>query len=225
MQKMLRFSAIALVLVCLACVWFAMAAQATQVGQATLTIRQRFASEASSAESFTYRLTARTAEAPLPAGSDAQGYGFTITGAGETQVGPIQFSAPGIYVYELRCITEDHSGYTIDRQIYTIEMHVVENLAVSSIVYISNQRKVPEILFEHSVAGVSTPPSTTPSTPSNTTTNRPDITTSRPGTTGDGPKTGDFSNPTLWTTLIVVSSALLAFIMFIAWNARRRRRS
>jgi len=226
MRKIFRGLAVAVVLVCL----FIPVAYATQTGQATLAVKQVFSGDDAPSEVFTYRLTPRTANAPLPAGSDAEGYVFTIAGTDEAEVGPIHFSAPGIYVYELRCVSEERLGYSTDQQVFIIEMHVAENLTVTSIVTISQNLKVPEILFEHSFAGehTTTPPSTTspdtPSTPVTTAPSRPSIpnTPNVPGKP-DAPQTGDFSNPELWITLIIIGSILLMLTFFIAWKTRRRR--
>ena len=39
---------------------------------------------------------------------------------------------------------------------------------------------------------------------------------------GSSPKTGDFSNPTLWITLIVIASTLLAILSFIGMKSKER---
>jgi len=234
MDKALRAFAIMLAFVCLVGVWYT-PAQAAQTGQATLTINQSFTNDGRSvppSETFVYRLTPVTAGAPLPAGSNtAQGYVFTITGTDEVQVGPIYFSTPGHFVYELRCISESRRGYTIDRQVYTIEMHVAENLTVITVIYLHHQRKVSEITFAHSFATSLAPP-TIPRPPfiivpiPPVRPGRPPATPDEPPVApGPAPQTGDFSNPQLWKTLILVCSVLLILIFFYAWKTRRRQES
>ena len=102
-----------------------------------------------SSSTFSYLLTPTTPNTPMPYGSTSEGFVFSATGAGEAHIESIEFDGPGIYVYELRCIAGESSVYNIDRQVYTIEVHVINNSAISSVVLISNDIKLPYISFEH----------------------------------------------------------------------------
>jgi len=152
-----------LALVCLlGALLIASAGGSTEV---TLTVGQSFESNVPDAPSdtFTYRLVSLEANNPMPAGSDAEGYTFTIAGTGEVQIGPIQFTETGIFSYELSVIPSDARGYTYDTRVFRIRVQVMndtpDNLSVSnltSLVTIHEVRdgvvvvKVDDILFEHS---------------------------------------------------------------------------
>jgi len=218
-----------LILACLVSVLFGEVAYAAERGEVTLTVRQTFVDNGPSAppsEVFTYSLIPQTAEAPMPAGSDSSGYSFTIARTRDLQIGPITFTTAGIFIYELRSVTAAQSGYTIDRRVYTVEVHVTENLEVL-LVYISDGSKVTELSFAHShqrPAPIPTPVPTSPApNPPNPTPGAP-----RPIPDGpkgeDAPKTGDDSNPSLWVTLITISSVSLLFLFWLAWRSRDRRR-
>ena len=131
---------------------FAPVAEATSADVVMLTVNQRLLSDGKSAvptETFTYLFHAKTAAAPMPDGSDAEGFTFTMDGTTSVAIGPIRFLTAGIYVYELRCTTADMSGYTIDRQVYTIEIHVSDKLTSTVLIYDASGVKVSEIRFTH----------------------------------------------------------------------------
>jgi len=222
-----KFLAAGMVLICLMSVLLIPAVCALGTGEVSLTVKQVINSGSASAPpsgTFRYRLTPKTASAPMPAGSGPEGYTFHIAGTDEAQIGPIRFSAAGIYRYDLRCVAGMDAGCSVDPQVYTIEIHVVETLETISIVYLSDGVKASEISFEHTY-GTTLPsdPETTGTRPSN-----PEVTVpppSRPGPGkpgGDGPNTGLNSNLALWVTLMVASNMLLIFI-FILWKSRKSR--
>ena len=147
-----RHLAACLVLVCLIGTLFAPAASAAPAGQLMLPVQQVFESDGLSvppSQAFTYLLTPQTPNAPLPSGSEAEGYSFTISGTREIEVDPIFFPASGIYVYEIKCITDSLPGYTVDRQVYTIEVHVTHDLTAILLVYDGADMKVPDLSFAH----------------------------------------------------------------------------
>ena len=149
---MKRFVPVFLVLVCLLSTLLAPAAHAAGGAEVSLTVQQSFHSDGLSVpprDGFTYELTAQTAAAPMPPGSDSDGYSFTIAGTGDVEIGPINLNTAGTYTYTLRCVTGDLPGYTIDRQIYTIELHVPEGIKPVSLVYTNGLAKVSELQFEH----------------------------------------------------------------------------
>ena len=211
-----------------------MTAYAAEGGEVTLTINQTFVNHGTStppSDAFTYRLTPLTPTAPMPTGSNTDGYVFTISGNQERQIGPISFNTLGLFTYELRNTTADtDDNFTIDQSVYMIYIQVTEGFEVAMIVKLNDDNKVPEILFENSyhapTASIDSTtdllPTPTPSpTPSPTPT--PTLTpTPIPGKPGDGPKTGDFSNPVLWIALIAGSVMLLLFIIFISLRSIKR---
>ena len=139
----------------LACVIGALqmpAAYAAETNQVTLPVSQTLLSDGLSTppgEAFTYRLTPETASTPLPAGSDSTGYTFTMTGTADTQIAPILFSDKGIYTYGLTCTTTAKTGYTIDRQAYTVTIYITSNSLPIFVAYLSDGDKVSKISFEH----------------------------------------------------------------------------
>ena len=208
---------------------------------------------------FAYRLVPKTSDAPMPHGSGPGGYTFTITGTGERPVGPINLSTPGIFTYELSCVTEREPGFTVDQRIYTIEVYVTNDLQVAMTVYTGEGVKLSKISFDHiywmpsgetdepsnidriekitepprrSTSGRNSPvlilpggshvPDDTdipvkpiiPSEPDTQKESNPNP-PSQSGTQGGSPRTGDFSNPTFWITLIVIAGGLLIFLAII----------
>jgi len=127
-------------------------AYAASTQQVTFTMEQVIANNSLSmplSTTFTYRLLPKTTDAPMPYGGDSQGHTFTITGTQEAHIGPINFNTPGIFIYELSCLTDIRSGFSIDRRIYTIEVCVTSDLQVVMTVYTHDNIKVPSIHFEH----------------------------------------------------------------------------
>ncbi|MCL2562613.1 MAG: hypothetical protein FWE08_01065 [Oscillospiraceae bacterium] len=211
------------------------AAYAATAGQVTLTIQQSFVSDGTSAPPsgiFTYRLTPRTPAAPMPGGSTSEGYTFTVTGTDTVQIGPIRFTETGVYVYELRSITEDRPGHIIDRQVYTITVHVTEDLTAIVIISVEDDSKISEMAFDHSYTPQNTPDPTPPQPPPPPPPpSAPDTPTPAPppGTPGkpdipDSPKTGDDSNPAFWIALITGSSTLILLILWLGWKSGKQRR-
>ncbi|MDR0287135.1 MAG: Cna B-type domain-containing protein [Clostridiales bacterium] len=153
-----KFLALALVLVCFVGTMSIQHAYAAGDGLATLTVEQSFTDDGMSvppSKVFTYQLTPKTAFAPMPVGSGSSGYTFTVTGNNSVDIGPINFQAAGtgIYTYELRCITTADTGYTIDPEVYTIEIVVTNELMALSTIYLRNGNKTSQIYFEHTYEG------------------------------------------------------------------------
>ena len=131
---------------------FALTAKGAAVSEVLLTASQRLLSDESrvpQGESFTYLLRAKTAAAPMPDGSDVEGFTFTIEGSSSMEIGPMRFFSAGIYVYELHCTTADRSGWIIDRRVYTIEIHISAELTSTVLLYGADGVKVSEIRFTH----------------------------------------------------------------------------
>ena len=144
--------AIGLSLICLMCSLYISPAYAAAPEQVTLTVRQDFDSAGLTAplgETFTYWLIPTVASNPMPAGSSADHYVFSITGSDTADIGPLTFPAPGKYVYKLSCINSAADEYHYDRQVYTIEINVYSD--DDAIIIIKNDKgdKVAEMLFEH----------------------------------------------------------------------------
>ena len=145
-------------------------------GSVSITVRQTYStSSASAANTFGYILKPLNSDNPMPAGSASDGYSFTIAGNRSTIIGPIDVRQQNIYRYELRqVITRQTSGYTYDRRVYTVELHVDEDLNVTTIVKNELNEKESAIVFANAYnAGGGTvdppAPTTTPTTPPTTT--------------------------------------------------------
>ena len=158
----------------------------------------------------------------MPAGSTASGYTFSATGTDETSIGPIIFTEPGIYEYELSCDITTKAGYTLDQQVYTIQINITSDLTPISVVYMNDGAKTSEICFYQSYGvsgnatdkntGNKTPSGETPGkTPSNTQSNTP----------GNKPITGDNSNPMFW---MVMMAGCIVLLIFTAIMSRKFRR-
>ena len=113
-----------------ACVFGVMFSQTAYAAPAslpvTLTVEQEFTKPASSsaAEAFTYKLTANEAGSPLPSGSSGGEYSFTIDGTDTASVG-ITYDHAGVYTYELKqVIAAEKTGYTYDKQVYTVKVYI-----------------------------------------------------------------------------------------------------
>lgn len=148
-----RFLATLLVLTCLINTLFVPATRAAELVQVTLNVKQLFVTDGLStppSDVFTYRFTSQTPNAPMPSGSEAGEYIFTIADTRDREIGPISFHASGVYIYELRCITDHRPNYTIDQSVYTIEVHVLNSQEALVIIYGSEHAKVSELLFTHS---------------------------------------------------------------------------
>ncbi|MCL2882133.1 MAG: hypothetical protein FWF45_04500 [Coriobacteriia bacterium] len=163
-QQVRRFSPfmLALALFCLASVLLAPYAQAAaEPVQIPLEINQALRGDGSATPpeaTFTYHLTAQSPAAPLPEGSSADGYAFTMTGNAQTSIAPINFVRPGIYTYELYCDPATEPGFIADTQVYTIEMYVTSDLRIYAVVTLSDGNKTSDIRFIQSYSARASDP-------------------------------------------------------------------
>jgi len=116
-----------------------------------LTIRQIFDAAAAPAQgdTFTYRFKSLDAGSPMPAGSTADIYTFTIAGTADKVIGPIGYTRPGVYRYELRQVSEQKPGYIYDERAYTIAAYVDSSLRVEIIVTNADGTKAQSIAFRN----------------------------------------------------------------------------
>ena len=116
-------------------------------------------------DTFTYRLSSASAGTPMPAGSTSEGYTFTIKGNASKEIAPIAYPRAGaIYSYTLSQVVDTKEGYTYDRHIYTIEVHIDAELFVANmVVYNLTREKVSAIEFKNAYQKPPTPQ--TPTTP------------------------------------------------------------
>ena len=140
-----------------------------------ITVNQVFTTTGG-ADAFTYILKPLESGNPMPEGSIAEGYTFTITGTGSLTIKLTPFSQDGVYRYKLyQVLGAAKPGYTYDKRVYTIEIHMYEELYVIVIVYNEDGTKAGTILFQNSYSGSGTtePPPTDPPTTTPPPTNPP----------------------------------------------------
>jgi len=116
----------------------------------TITVQQVFDTSSATADgTFTYRLRPLEAGSPMPIGSTAEGYTFTITGAGSAKIGPLSYSQQGVFRYELFQILEGKPGYTYDNRVYVAEAYVDTVSGVELIVLNADGTKAEAIAFKN----------------------------------------------------------------------------
>jgi len=166
LRRSVKFLTAGLVMLCLISTLLPTvnAAETEQKQPVTLNISQVIKSESPSDGSFTYRLTSKTASAPMPAAGNI----FSVTGTDEMEIGDITFAAPGVYTYEISCVTNQAAGYTVDRQIYTIDIYAKNDLTAVVVIH-TDAGKADEIYFEHIYEAAADPVK-----PTDTTTSKPD---------------------------------------------------
>ena len=125
-----------------------------------LTVMQSYsASPTSPGDTFNYRLKALNDYNPMPAGSDALGYQFSIAGNGSKEIGPLAFDEPGVYLYEVfQVIGTESPGYTYDKRVYRVEAHVTASLFVTVVVFDEDGKKEDKIVFENAYEVLPTDP-------------------------------------------------------------------
>ena len=116
----------------------------------TITVNQVFNGPATAV--FTYRLRPLAAGNPMPAGSTAQGYDFTITGSGSQNILMPSFTVDGVYRYELAQLipTTPVPGYTYDIRVYTVEIYFDTVMGVDIVVWQADGTKVAAVTFTNS---------------------------------------------------------------------------
>jgi len=158
-----RFLAVSLALACLISIPFVPDAHAAGAERLSLEVTQVITSSYVSVmleQTIIYRLTPKTAGAPMPISrrSGLDGYTFAITGTVKAQMEPIIFNTPGTYTYELNCITNEDSGFIYDQRVYTIEAYVASDLTTNYIVYNDGGRKAGSIEYRHRLFMLSSDP-------------------------------------------------------------------
>ncbi len=119
----------------------------------TLDVTQSFTVEDGEAptNSFTYRMTAKTPAAPMPAGTEGGTYTFRIGGTDNITLGPIDFIQAGTYSYEIAQVIDTRAeGYEYDEEVYSLSVKVDAGLNADIILRKSNGAKAEAIQFENS---------------------------------------------------------------------------
>ena len=144
-------------------------------GNALIPIRQTFTvisnpDGASLTNTFTYTLKADVASDPMPAGSIAGTYTFTITGNQMLNIGPINsYTVPGVYHYKLKETNGAVPYYGYDATEYEVIVTVINGAfgLESKVAIKKNGIKVPMAGFMANYNKPSPPPPPTPRPPKN----------------------------------------------------------
>lgn len=89
-------------------------------------IEKKISGSPTTKSEFKFTLKAAKTTYPMPKDSKNGSKTISITGAGKSKFGEIQFSAPGDYVYTVSEEKGSVSGYTYDSTVYTITFTVIE---------------------------------------------------------------------------------------------------
>ena len=133
---------------------------AAETGELTLTLQQTFfyaRAETPPEATFRYRLAAEQPATPMPFGSEAGNYDFSVTGTADESI-TIGFKTAGVYEYKLSHTTTPASGYTLDQEVYTLRITVNNDLTYTVLVYKADGSKAEEIRYEHSYNAAGSPP-------------------------------------------------------------------
>jgi len=184
-------------------------AQAAGAGNVTLTVKQSIlatneslSQEAPALRDITcnYRLVPRKATTPMPAGTVASAYSFAIKGSAGKNIGPITFTDPGLYTYEIRHTTRPLPSYQFDQRTHIVDVMVTADMNATLVVSQECGSKAQEILYQHSYNSKQLE---TPKKP----TKRP----SKPKTppVSVKPKTGDGAQILFYLLLLAVSTTFV----------------
>ena len=161
---------------------------------------------------FTFELKAENSEYPMPDGSANGVKRISIIGSGSAEFGAWNYEVEGTYRYTVSEINTGVDGYIYDANAYTIRDEVVlEGGQLLVFRSITDSTGVQASSFDFVNIYKEAPAEITPETINQT------------GRATIGPKTGDFSNPALWTALIITSGIMLAILILIGKRSSRRK--
>ena len=129
---------------------FAPVAYGANTQHVELPIKQNIVSENEAIPqdlTFMYQLVPKTSGAPMP--GNLEKYTFSINGDEDFITEQIFFQNPGIFIYEVNCITDSKTDFSIDRRIFKIEVHVTISGETFVIIRNGNGDKVQNMVFEH----------------------------------------------------------------------------
>jgi len=148
---------------------------------------------------FTFQLLALDPSNPMPPGSVGGAKSMQITGEGTNNFGNWIYTGTGTYRYTVSEVAGNEPGYTYDPTVYTVTDEVTladGQLKLERTITNDSGQIVTELVFVNTYQ--------TPYTP------------------GDGPQTGDDSNPALWAGLLAGSAILLSLLVVLAKRSGRR---
>ncbi|NLB91292.1 MAG: hypothetical protein GX786_08775 [Clostridiales bacterium] len=166
---------------------------------------------------FTYVMTGKTGQEPMPKVAPGNEYSFSIEGTAVINLPAIRFIRPGVYSYKLlQQVAEPLAYYTYDWQQYSVDIHVANDGAggLNSLIVIKGKEaKADKIKFTN----IFDKPSPTPVPTIN-----PDTTpTSRPGE--KPPKAGDETNLLQWI-LLGAGAVLLLVLALVMYSKHKKKK-
>ncbi len=154
-----RISVICLCLACLFMMGFPLTAHAAvDAVDVTLRVDQTFAKNSTASSisgEFFYELLPVEAENPMPSGSIGNVYPFKIDKTASKYIGPITFTKTGVYHYQIKGVFSStaRSGYTYDKQVYSVTVYVrhsaQQNLVADIMIQKTSGVKTEGIKFNH----------------------------------------------------------------------------
>ena len=175
----------------------------------TLNVSQNITTEdgTSASGTFTYRITAATPDAVLPAGSFGDTYTFSMKGTDSETIGPLEFTQPGTYSYELVQVTDQkEKSYVYDMEMYRITIYIDDEMHANTVIRKSNGFKTQKMLFHNKASSAGKGNGG-----------------KEKGNTGKGiktPKTGDDTK----AALLLIAMGAAAFVAFICALCLRQQR-
>ena len=165
---------------------------------------------------FTFRLEARDPSSPMPQGSTNGVKTINITGSGKGEFGTWSYKKAGTYYYTVSEVNAGENGYTYDTAVYTITDTVKDGggrLVLSRIVTNHANKQVTSLTFINKYSTLGGPNGGGNGAGGN-----------QAGQAGDGPKTGDDTNITLYIILIVIGGGVAAGAGIYLAASRKRRK-
>lgn len=103
---------------------------------------------------FSYELSPLEPTNPMPSGSKGNLYTFKIDGTAAFHIGPITFAKTGVYKYQIKGVfPSSTSGYTYDKQVYSVTVYVrrpnQQDLIADIMIQKSDGAKTEDIKFNH----------------------------------------------------------------------------
>jgi len=155
----LKLLAVVLVAVCLFGITGTMTSHAALTVDVSLFVRQNVESNIGNVATreFTYRVTPADPAYPMPAGTVAGEYTFTLTGNTAVNTTPITFTQAhigGTFIYNVSTVVTNRDGVTYDTQVFEVEIRVRTIDGQPGIIMLvrcaeDNEEKPEEMQFNH----------------------------------------------------------------------------
>jgi len=172
---------------------------------------------------FAYKLTASSAETPMPAGSIQDEYQFSLKNDQSLEIEPMTYSQTGIYMYRLELVTDsEKTGYIYDKEVYFITVYVTytENDSLVTAVIAKNLagNKVGSLDFHHAYQALTSDSATMVDPPVKKTVSC-GTSLKNPGYTSVV-KTGDSSNIVIW--IVILAMAATGILVAVAEQRKKK---